>query len=104
MDITMAYTQWLASVRKSCPKAIIFCITPPLGWHASEIHAAVTARERAGDQEVHLIDTAPLKAGFRAADVATSLAGDGVHPTLYGNAMLGAFIAVEAQKVISRRH
>ncbi len=104
MDITMAYTQWLASVRKSCPKAIIFCITPPLGWHAPEIQAAVTARKTAGDQEVHLIDTAPLKAGFRAADTATSLAGDGVHPTLYGNAMLGAFIAVEAQKVLSRTH
>ena len=49
-------------------------------------------------------DLSPLKAGFRAADVATSLAGDGVHPTLYGNAMLGAFIAVEAQKVLSRTH
>jgi hypothetical protein len=51
---------------------------------------------------VHLIDTAPLREAFRAGQGATSLAYDGVHPSVYGNALLGALIAVEAQKVISR--
>ncbi len=102
MDISAAYTGWLCAMRNACPYARFFCIVPPLGWHATEVQAAVTARNKAGDQKVYLIDTAPLKAGFRTGEGATTLAYDGVHPSVYGNAMLGAFIAVEAQKVISR--
>ena len=103
MDITAAYAGWLSAMRKACPHARFFCIVPPLGWHAAEVHAAVTFRNKAGDQKVDLIDTAPLKAGFRAGEGATTLAYDGVHPSVYGNAMLGALIAVEAQKMISHK-
>jgi lysophospholipase L1-like esterase len=104
MDITATYLNWLLAVRKSCPNATIFCITPPLGWHASEILAVVKARNSARDRNVYLIDTAPLKAGFKAGRGATTLTGDGVHPTQYGNAMLGAFIAVETRKILNRIH
>ena len=74
---------------------------PPLGWHAEEIAGAVAPRKGAGDVRVFLIDTAPLKAGFGTKG-ATQLAADGVHPGLYGNAMLGALIAAEAQKALCR--
>ncbi len=100
LDITAAYLAWLVAVRRSAPHAKIFCITPPLGWHAAEIQEAVRSRRADGDSKVYLIDTAPLKAGFKAGEGATTLAGDGVHPTQYGDAILGAFIGVETQKAI----
>lgn len=101
LDITDAYTTWLAAVRKACPRSLCFCVVPPLGWHAKEIAAAVTARNRSGDRDVYLIDTAPLKAAFNESQ-GTQLAADGVHPSVYGNAMLAALIAVEVQKIVSR--
>ena len=100
LDITDAYTLWLAAVRKACPRSLCFCVVPPLGWHASEIAAAVAARNRAGDRGVYLIDTAPLKAAFHESQ-GTHLAPDGVHPSVYGNAMLATLIAVEVQKILS---
>ncbi len=100
-NITAAYTGWLAAVRKAAPHAAIFCVTPPLGWHAGEVAAAVAARNQEGDKNVHLIDTAPFKEKF-ASKRATQLAPDGVHPSLYGNAILGALIASEAQKVLCK--
>jgi len=103
LPIADAYTRWLAAVRKACPRTRIFCVVPPLGWHAEEIAGAVAARNQAGDLRVFLIDTAPLKAGFSAKG-ATRLAPDGAHPSVYGNAMLGALIAVETQKILSREH
>jgi lysophospholipase L1-like esterase len=99
-DITAGYLAWLAAVRKSAPHAKIFSITPPLGWHASEVQAAVRSRNQAGDRNVFLIDTAPLGDGFKAGEGATTFAEDGVHPTQYGDAILGAFIAVETQKTL----
>ena len=101
LDIAPAYIAWLVSMRKACPNAMLFCITPPLGWHVAEIAAAVAARQTAGDPKVFLIDTAPLKSGY-AASSATQFAPDGVHPSIYGNAILGALVAVEAQKIISK--
>ncbi len=74
---------------------------PPLGWHADQVATAVTARNRSGDRRVYLIDTAPLKAAFHESH-GTQLAADGVHPSVYGNAMLATRIAVEVQKVLSR--
>jgi len=100
LDIADAYAGWLAAVRGACPKAVIFCIAPPLGWHATEIAAAV-ARRKAEDHSVHFIDTAPLKDKFGVAG-ATQLALDGVHPSVYGNAMLGALIAAEVIKQLRR--
>ncbi len=100
LDITPDYIRWLVAMRRACPKAVFFCIVPPLGVHLTEVQAAVQARNQAGDHQVHFIDT-PLREAFRAGQGATSLAHDGVHPSMYGNAMLGALIAVEVQKVIS---
>ncbi|MCL5097410.1 MAG: GDSL-type esterase/lipase family protein [Candidatus Omnitrophica bacterium] len=101
-DITMAYIRWLAAMRKACPQSWFFCVVPPLGWHGDEIAAAVAARRRAGDPRVCLIKTAPLQDGFRVGKGPTALAYDGVHPSVYGNALLGALIAVESQKTIAR--
>ncbi len=100
--ITADYAAWLAQARRSCPRARFFCVVPPLGVHREEIEAAVKARSYAGDARVHVIDTARLAAGFRAGRGATHLAFDGVHPSRYGQGMLGALIAVEAQKVLGR--
>jgi hypothetical protein len=96
------YTRWLAAVRKACPNAKIFCIVPPLGWHDKEIAEAVAARNKDGDDKVFLIDTAPSKSLFSVKG-ATQLAADGVHPSVHGNAVLGALIAVEVQKKLSRQ-
>jgi lysophospholipase L1-like esterase len=102
IPIQAAYTAWLADVRKACPNTKIFCVIPPLGWHAEEIAAAVATRNKAGDRNVFLIDTAPLKSLFTTTG-ATQLAEDGVHPSVFGNAMLGALIAAEAQKTLCRQ-
>lgn len=101
IDIADHYTRWLTAVRAACPQARIFCVVPPLGWHATEIQTAVATRHETGDRRVHLIDTAPLKSAFRPGNKATQLTYDGVHPSIYGNALLGALIAVEVQKVLS---
>jgi lysophospholipase L1-like esterase len=97
-DITTDYTAWLAELRRACPRARLFCVVPPLGLHKDEIEAAVKARTIAHDARVCLIDPARLAPGFRAGKGPTHLAFDGVHPSVYGRAMLGALIAVEAQK------
>ncbi len=100
MDISAVYKDWLKSVRKACSKARVFCVTPPLGWHRKEVAAAVADRNQAGDARVYLIDTAPCQGGFGEKNSATQLAPDGCHPSVYGNAMLGTLIAVEAQKIL----
>jgi hypothetical protein len=97
-----AYLTWLTAMRQACPNTRFFCVVPPLGTHAADVQAAVTIRNEAGDQKVHLIDTAPLKTGFRVGQGATTLAYDGVHPSLYGHAMLSTLIAVEVQNILSR--
>jgi lysophospholipase L1-like esterase len=101
-DITADTTRWLIAMRKACPTSRFFCIVPPLGVHRAEIAAAVAGRNGAGDHRVYLIDTAPLQNAFRANQGATQLAYDGVHPSRFGHALLGALIAVEAQKVLSQ--
>ena len=58
--------------------------------------------KRGRDSRVHVIDPRGSPTGFRAGRGATHLAFDGVHPSGYGQGMLGALIAVEAQKVLSR--
>jgi hypothetical protein len=66
------------------------------------VRKAVETRNEAGDSRVYVIDIAPLRTAFRAGQGATQLAYDGVHPSEYGNAMLGTLIAVEVQKVLSK--
>jgi hypothetical protein len=99
LPIKAEYLHWLGDVRKACPNAAIFCIVPPLGWHKTEIAEAVAARNDAGDRNAFLVDTAPLKAMFSTSG-GTQLAADGVHPSVFGNAMLGALITAEVQKVL----
>jgi lysophospholipase L1-like esterase len=94
------YLRWLVAVRKACPSAWIFCIVPPLGRHDRKIAEAVQARQRDGDSRVHCIDTAPLRSGF-AEGRPTRLAHDGVHPSIHGNALLGALIVAEVEKALS---
>jgi hypothetical protein len=101
-NIAADYARWLADVRKACPHARFFCVIPPLGLHEGEVRDAVAARNKAGDTRVYLIDTAPLKRGFRVGTGATQLGYDGVHPSMYGHAMLGALIAGEVQKILGR--
>jgi len=100
IPIGEAYTRWLESVRKACPNAVIFCVVPPLGWHAKDIAAVVAARNKAGDRKVFVIDVVSLRDGF-AIKRAAPLAPDGAHPSVYGSAMLGAVIAAEVQKALS---
>jgi lysophospholipase L1-like esterase len=101
-DITADYTQWLSAMRKACPHSRFFCIVPTLGVHRSEVSAAVVARNQAGDNQVHLIEAEPLQHLFRANQGATQLAYDGVHPSVYGQALLGVMIAVEVQKILDQ--
>jgi hypothetical protein len=65
------------------------------------VKRAVNDRNKAGDSGVYLIPTARLKDGFRAGHGSTEFGYDGVHPSVYGHAMLGALIAAETQKLIS---
>jgi len=101
IDITADYIRWLIALRKACGRAAVFCVVPPLGWHMAEVRSAVSARNQAGDQRVYLIDLAPLESGFRVGQGATAFAYDGVHPSVYGNALLGALITAETQKRLS---
>ncbi len=100
-DLVDAYLGWLVSVRRACPASRVFCIVPPLGLLAEEVARVVSIANERGDRKVHLIDTAPLRHLFKV-NVATQAACDGVHPHGYGNALLGAFIAAEAEKAIGR--
>jgi hypothetical protein len=95
-----AYRAWLVSVRKACPNTAIFCVVPPLGWHDKEIADAVAARRKAGDNRVFVIDPVSLRDQWSLKG-ATPLAYDGVHPSVYGSAMLAAVIAAEVEKTLA---
>ena len=102
-DITGDYTNWLTVLRRACPGSRVFCIVPPLRVHKAEIQAAVVARNRLGDGRVYVIDPERLSPAYRANKGPTRFAFDGVHPSEYGSAVLGAFVAVEVQKVLSSK-
>jgi hypothetical protein len=51
---------------------------------------------------VHLIDVTSLLDGYSDKNVATKYATDGCHPTVYGNAVLGALVAAQAEKAIGQ--
>jgi len=103
IDITNAYTDWLTAVRAACPTANIFCVVPPSGVHRTEIQTARAARNNAGDRLVHLIDIPALNSVITAHTGATQLTCDGVHPNVYGQALFGASVAVQAQKALDNR-
>ncbi|BBO36453.1 hypothetical protein PLANPX_6065 [Lacipirellula parvula] len=97
-NIAETYAAWLRDVRAACPTSQIFCVIPPLGVHDQEIRDAVAERRAAGDERVHVVETAALAPLFRAGQGATQLAADGVHPTLEGQGRLAALIAVAVAK------
>jgi hypothetical protein len=99
-DITQNYIAFLQEFRVACPQTQLFCIVPPLGVHAAEVAAAVQARNASGDTRVHLIDLLRMREQFRAGQGSTQLAYDGVHPSVFGQAMLSTEITNEVQKVI----
>ncbi len=100
IDITAAYTEWLAAVRKACPNTRIFCVVPPSGVHRDEVGAAVAA---SNDTKAHVIDVPSLNATITAREGATQLTYDGVHPTAFGNGLFGANVAVKAQEIIVKQ-
>ena len=97
-NIAETYAAWLRDVRVACPTSQIFCVIPPLGVHDQEIRAAVAEQRAAGDERVHVVETAALAPLFRAGQGATQLAADGVHPTLEGQGRLAALISVAVAK------
>ena len=101
-DITNDYINWLSAMRGACPRTLFFCIPPPLGVHRGEVDAAVAARRKAGDTNVHLIAVDELNSAFRVGRGATRLAHDGVHPSAYGQAIVAASIAVKVQRILNR--
>jgi lysophospholipase L1-like esterase len=103
-DITGAYTDWLASVRKACPHTQVFCVVPPSGVHRDEIRAAVAARTAADDHAVHLIDIPALNATITVHPPgATQLCCDGVHPTVQGQGIFAACIVAQVQQELGGR-
>jgi lysophospholipase L1-like esterase len=98
--ITEEYGKWLVAIRDACPAAHIFCIVPPLQVHADEIAGAVAARRDAGDHRVHLIATEALAKEYRVGTGPTRMAHDGVHPSVEGQAYLGALIAAQASQAM----
>jgi hypothetical protein len=86
--------------KKGLPENANFLHYSP--YRLAEIAAAVHEHNKKGDAGIHLIDMTPLKYGFGENSTATQFAPDGCHPTVFGNAMLGAFIAAKAQKFLSR--
>jgi lysophospholipase L1-like esterase len=101
INIFDAYVGWLADARKACPNAHIFCVIPPSGVHRDEIKAVVKARRDANDKAVHIIDTPGLNNVITARASATQLTYDGVHPSIQGEGLFGACIAVQAQQALT---
>ncbi len=101
IDIKDTYADWLAAVRKACPHTHIFCVVPPSGVHRDEIRAAATTRNSADDHAVHVIDIPSLNATITVHPPnATQLCCDGVHPTVQGQGIFGACIAVQVQQTL----
>lgn len=95
LDITEAYATWIKSVRAACPKTHIFCVVPASGVHRDTITRVVNSFRRK-DRRVYVIDVASLNDVLTIKGVPTSMAYDGVHPSLHGEGLFGASIAAEA--------
>jgi lysophospholipase L1-like esterase len=101
-DITVEYGAWLTAMRAACPHAQIFCVVPLLGFHRSEITAAVNGRMKMKDRRVHLIDLATLEPAFSPTATPTRLAFDGVHPSQYGNALVAAHVLARVMHIVAK--
>jgi len=80
------YTNFLRNIRSVFPKADIFPMLPFSGVYASQILAAVTARNSAGDGHVHYIDTTGWLTNGDFID--------GLHPTQNGQIKAAARLDV----------
>lgn len=101
-SLTNDYVAWVKAVRAACPNARIFCIVPPAGVHREEVQATVKACNQAGDARVHRIEIPLMKIMAPNTGKPTQGSYDGGHPTLYGEAVFGACVAVEIQKVLDQ--
>jgi lysophospholipase L1-like esterase len=98
-DPSAPYQEWLTQVRTAAPHAHILVVIPINGFWRAEITALVRQRQAAGDPQVHLIDCPELQPLAPAQGRPTALALDGVHPTLLGEALFGAAIAVQTARL-----
>ena len=97
VDPTADYARWLAAVRQAAPQAWLFVVVPINGFWRGPITTLVMHLRQA-DARLVLIDCPQLQAGAPAHGRPSSLAYDGVHPTLHGEALFGALIAAQAQR------
>jgi len=100
-DVTSPLVAWAEVVRAACPHSRIFCVVPGSGYHRSEVQAAVAALNQAGDAKVHLIDIPLMNKLVPNVGLPTQGSYDGGHPTMYGQAVFGAGVALEVQKILS---
>lgn len=87
-----AYAQYLATIRKGYPRAIILALRPFGGYHAEDILAEVSARAAAGDSRVHYLDTT----GWLTREDYT----DGVHPNAAGDAKVAERLAAAVKPYV----
>lgn len=102
IDIASAYGKWLTTVRKACPHTHIFCVVPPSGVHRNDIRSVVATRNEIRDDRVHLIDIPSLNSAITARAGASQMTFDGAHPTMQGEGMFGASVAVKVQEILDR--
>jgi hypothetical protein len=78
-------------------------VVPGSGYHRSEVQAVVAALNKAGDARVHLIDIPLMKKLVPNVGLLNQGSYDGGHPTMYGQAVFGAGVALEAQKILNTK-
>jgi lysophospholipase L1-like esterase/fibronectin type 3 domain-containing protein len=88
------YIAFLANIRARFPRAEIFALRVFLGFGAAQVQAAVTARNAAGDTQVHYVDTT----GWISSGTSDYTTGDGVHPSAAGQVK----IANQLKAVLTR--
>jgi len=89
-----AYRDYLAVVRRACPKAVLVCVRPFGGFHADVIKAEVERARAAGDADIHYVDTS----GWLDKNDYT----DGIHPSAEGHRKAAEKMA-EALKPLLKR-
>lgn len=100
-DLTAPYVAWVKAVRTACPRSRIFCVVPGSGYHRNEVQAVVAALNKAGDTRVYLIDVPSMKQLVPNVGLPTQGSYDGGHPTMYGQAIFGAAVALGTQQVLN---
>jgi lysophospholipase L1-like esterase len=92
-----AYADYLNIIRAAYPTAKIAAMVPFNGSHLTDISATVTARSKAGDQNVFLVDTTGwlnMPSDFHPNDTAV----DNTHPSVQGHAKAATLLVAELKK------